>query len=122
MTSLVTEQLGLRNPQIFSLRKFEKNQEESYKHFTEKDFNWKGEIVNSSLESFVNEPFDLLICYYSKSNIHIDYISTLSKATFKIGFADLQSELFDLEVAVKSEQVQEFFAETKKYLTILKKL
>jgi len=122
LLSFTTEELQLRNPKIFSFRKFEKNQEVSYKHFTEKDFNWKAEITNPSLENFINEPFDLLICYYTKSNTHLDYISLLSKATFKVGFAALKSQLFDLEINVQSDQVNAFFAETKKYLTILKKL
>jgi hypothetical protein len=122
LQSLVTEALGLRNPKIFSIRKFEKNQEISHKHFTEKDINWKAEIVNPGLENFVNESFDLLICYYTKSNMHLDYIATLSNASFKVGFTELQSQLFDLEIAVQPDQVHSFFSETKKYLSVLKKL
>jgi hypothetical protein len=122
LPALITAELQLRNPKVFSFRKFEKNQEVSYKHFTEKDFNWKAEITNPGLENFINEPFDLLICYYTKPNTHLDYVSFLSQATFKVGFAALKSQLFDLEIAVQPDQVDAFFAETKKYLTILKKL
>ena len=63
LQSLVTDELGIRNPKIFSIRKFEKNQETSHKHFTEKDINWKAEITTPGLESFMNESFDLLICF-----------------------------------------------------------
>lgn len=122
LTSKVTTELGVQSPSIFSFRKFDKKQEVSPTCFTAKDLNWKGEIVNEELKKFVDQPFDLLICYYSKSNLHLDYLSLLSKATFKIGFAELEAQFLDLEVVVKSDQVNDFFSETKKYLKILQKL
>lgn len=122
LLAFVLEELTLKNPKILSLRKFAKNQETSDQHFSEKDFNWKAEIVNPSLENFINEPFDLLICYYTQPNRYLEYLSLLSKATFKVGFAALKPQLFDLEIAVEPHQIHEFFMETKKYLTILKKL
>ena len=77
---LVTSHLGLRNPKIYSFRKFDKNLESSYKHFSENDFNWKGEITDSSLLSFLEQPFDLLICFYTEKNMYLEYATLLSEA------------------------------------------
>jgi len=107
LQKLVEEHLGLRNPKVYSYRKFDKNQEQSYKHFSENDFDWKAQIIESSFQT--NHPY-------------LDYTALLSQATFKVGFTGVDANLFDLEISVKASEVDEFFVETKKYLTILNKL
>ena len=120
--TMITEKLNLRNPKTYSLRNYEKNQEKSFKHFSEKDFSWKAEIIDPSLISFVDQPFDLLLCYYSKPNSILEYVTLLSKASFKVGFSEVNSNLFDLEIAVESTNPEEFLFEAHKYLNILNKL
>lgn len=122
LQSLVTDQLGLRNPRVYSYRKFEKHQEASFKHFSEQDFNWKAEIIQPSLQSFLDHPFDLLICFYPKRHSILEYSTLLSKASFKIGFAGINSDLFDLEIALESSELDDFLFEARKYLTILQKI
>ena len=122
LQTITTDQLEVHNPKVYSLRNFEKNQEISYKHFTENDFNWKGNILEPSFKSFVEEPLDLLICYYTKPHAILDYVTLLSKASFKIGFTGVNSQFYDLEIAVKSDEFDDFFYEAKKYLSILGKL
>ena len=65
-SEILIQKLSLRNPKIYSFRKFSKDDQKSYKHFTEKDFDWRGDILDTSLSSFLEEPFDLLICLYTK--------------------------------------------------------
>ncbi len=122
LQSLVTEKLNLRNPKIYTYRKYDKNDEKSYKHFSEKDFNWRGHIVDSSLLSFLEEPLDLLICFYPQKHTYLEYATIASQATFKIGYAGIHPGLFDLEISVKENQIDDFFSEIKKYLEILNKL
>lgn len=122
LQELVIEKLKLRNPKIYSYRKFDKNNGKSYKHFSKNDFNWKGKITDTSLLSFIEQPIDLLICFYSKKHFYLEYLTMLSKANFKVGFAGVNQDLFDLEISVKKEQMSYFLNETHKYLTILKKL
>tara|TARA_R110000787_G_scaffold210882_4_gene320618 strand:- start:4041 stop:4556 length:516 start_codon:yes stop_codon:yes gene_type:complete len=119
---ILIQNLQLRNPRIYSFRKFAKEDEKSYKHFSEKDFDWKGQIIESSLQSFLEEPFDLLICFFSKKNQFLEYAAIKSSATFKIGFSGINSNLFDIELASDISQVDVFFDEVKKYLKILNKL
>lgn len=118
----VEKQLELRNPRIYSYRKFDKHQEQSFKHFSNKDFNWKGEIIEPSLQSFLDHPYDLLLCYYTKPNLFLEYTTLLSRATFKVGFAEVNLDLFDLEITTKSSELDDFFTETSKYLSILNKI
>tara|TARA_R110002073_G_scaffold8207_7_gene45912 strand:- start:23644 stop:24159 length:516 start_codon:yes stop_codon:yes gene_type:complete len=122
LQEMVIEKLKVRNPKIYSYRKFDKNDEKSYKHFSGKDFNWKGDIVDSSLLSFIDEPVDLLICFYPEKQMYLEYLTLLSKASFKIGFAEVNQDLFDLEISVGKEQIDFFLNEAYKYLTIMKKL
>ncbi|MFY0629335.1 MAG: hypothetical protein JXR05_03075 [Flavobacteriaceae bacterium] len=122
LQELVTEKLALRNPKIYSYRKYNKNDEKSYKHFSENDFNWKGDVVDSSLMNFVEQPFDLLICLFSKKHSYLEYATLLSKARFKVGLANIDENLFDLEISVEPDQVNDFLEEAKKYLSILGKL
>lgn len=122
LQELVTDSLNLRNPKIYSYRKFDKNDEKSYKYFSENDFNWKGEIVEPSLSSFVEEPLDLLICLYAEKHSYLEYVTLLSNARFKVGFAEINADLFDLEISVKPGQFNDFLNEAKKYLSILDKL
>ena len=122
LQKLVEENLGARNPKIYSYRKFDKNHEKSYKHFSENDFDWKAQVVESSLQSFLDQSFDLLICFYPTNHPYLDYTALLSQARFKVGFTGVDSNLFDLEISVKESEIDNFFIETKKYLTILNKL
>ena len=122
LRQMTTEMFHTKNPKIYSFRAYNKELEKSFKHFSEKDFNWKGEITETSFQSFLNEPFDLLICYFSEGNIMLKYAAQVSNATFKVGFTSINTNLFDLNIAVKLEEVNQFFFESRKYLTILGKL
>ena len=121
-SEILIKKLQLRNPKVYSYRKFSKDHKKSYKHFSEKDFNWKGHVLDSSFQSFLEEPFDLLICYYPKKNIFLEYAEASSKATFKVGFSDASTGFFNLDIACDENRVDLFFDEMKKYLKILHKL
>jgi len=120
-SEILIKKLQLRNPKVYSYRKFSKDHKKSYKHFSEKDFNWKGHVLDSSFQSFLEEPFDLLICYYPKKNIFLEYAEASSQATFKVGFSDANTGFFNLDIACDEDQVDLFFEEMKKYLKILHK-
>ena len=122
LRQMTAEMFHIKNPKIYNFRAYNKELEKSFKHFSEKDFNWRGEITDTSFQSFLDEPFDLLICYFSEGNIMLKYAAQVSNATFKVGFTSINTNLFDLNIAVKLEEVDQFFFESRKYLTILGKL
>ncbi|MEE9408503.1 MAG: hypothetical protein V3V28_10570 [Polaribacter sp.] len=114
--------LNLRNVKLYSYRKYNKLDEDSFKHFSENDINWSGEFTHQNFESFLEQPFDLLIGYFNTNNLYLKSAVLQSKAVFKAGFSDVNSQLYELEISEKLENVPQFTSELKKYLQILEKL
>lgn len=114
--------LGLKNAKIYSFKKFNKSDEVSFKHFSEKSVNWKGEFIEPTFQSFLEQPFDLLIGYFNQNNLYLEKAVLESKAGFKVGFSEVNSKLYELEISTELENIKQFSSELKKYLQILKKL
>ena len=118
----VEKLLNLRNAKMYSFRLHKKQYEFSYKHFSEKDFGWNGNINQPNFKSFIEEPFDLLIGYFSKKNLYLENAVLHSKATFKVGISKVNQQLYDIEIAEVPIKTDKFLLELKKYLKILKKI
>ena len=114
--------LGVRNTKIYSLRKFSKTDEFSYKHFTENDINWKGKFTQTSFKIFLEEPLDLIIGYFNTNNVFLETAILQSKAQFKVGFSDINPHLYEIEISEKVENIVAFTSELKRYLKIINKL
>jgi hypothetical protein len=114
--------LKARNIKIYSLRKFNKSDKFSYKHFTKKNVNWKGQFTEENFKFFLEEPFDLLIGYFNKNNLYLERAVLESKAEFKVGFTGVNSKLYEIEISEKTQNITGFTSELKRYLQILKKL
>lgn len=114
--------LELRNAKLYSYRPYKKSNKISYKHFSEKDFSWNGNINQQNLKSFLDEPFDLLIGYFNKKNLYLENAVLHSKASFKVGFSKVNQQLYDIEIAEVPIKTENFFLELKRYLKILKKM
>ncbi len=113
---------SVRNVHIYAFRKFKKTDTITYKHFTEKDFDWSGEVKDTSLESFLENPFDLLIGYFNQKNLYLELAALKSSATFKIGFAKVNDKLYDLVVNEQPGNIDSFMKVIKKYLELLHKI
>ena len=114
--------LNLRNAKIYCYRPYKKSNTISFKHFSEKDFNWKGKIIQPNFNSFIEEPFDLLIGYFDKSNLFLESAVLQSKATFKVGISKVNQMLYDIEIKSNPYKVEEFLTELKKYLILIEKI
>ena len=114
--------LDLGNIRIYSYRPFSKSDVPSYKYFSEKDFNWKGEPKKPTFKDFIDESHDLLIGYFNKKNLYLENAVLHSKAKFKVGFAKVNQELYDIEIAEFPTNIESFLLELKKYLLVLGKL
>ncbi len=79
-------------------------------------------MLDTSVSGFVEQSFDLLICFYGEKNLYLEYVTLQSKAAFKVGFTHSNIQSLDLEIVVPTENIDGFFEEIKKYLTILGKL
>lgn len=114
--------LNVRNTKIYSFRDFDENNAPSYKHFSEDFIARSGKILEISFKSFLENKFDLLLCFYKKRNLYLEYATLYSKAGFKVGFNNVNSKLFDMEIQGEIHRIEEFTVELKKYLQILNKL
>ncbi len=118
----VEQILNIQNVKIYNYRPHSRKNSVSFKHFSEKDFNWKGEIKQPNFKIFIDQPFDLLIAYFNKNNLYVENAVLRSKANFKVGFSNVNQALYDIEIAAYPKNTNEFLLELKKYLIILKKL
>lgn len=90
--------------------------------FNLKDFGWKGEIKNVELQAFLNEPFDVLISYYTQEHLELKLLTALSKSQFKIGILQSETRLNDLIIKTGMKDIDVFSDEVVKYLTVLNKI
>ena len=122
LASTIEKVLGVRNVKIYSFKKFDKADAVSFKHFSEKEVNWKGAFTQPDFNGFLEQPFDLLIGYFNENNLYLEKAVLASNATFKTGFSNVNAKLYELEITGKTAPAEPFLLELKKYLKILKKL
>ena len=113
---------SVRNVHIYCFRKFKSSDLVTYKHFTERDFDWKGRVKDPSFENFLENPFDLLIGYYNEESLYLELATLKSHASFKIGFANVNDKLFDVVVNEDPKKIDSFIEVVKKYLKLLHKI
>jgi hypothetical protein len=113
---------SVRNVHIYCFRKFKSSDSVTYKHFTERDFDWKGKVKDPSFENFLENPFDLLIGYFNEENLYLEFATLKSHASFKIGFANVNDKLFDVVVNEDPNKIDSFIEVIKKYLKLLHKI
>lgn len=118
----VEKTLHVKDIKIYSFRPHSRKNDVSFQHFSEKDFNWKGEIKQPNFKIFIEQPFDLLIGYFNKKNLFAENAVLRSNAKFKVGISKVNQALYDIEIATYPKNTEEFLLELKKYLIILKKL
>ena len=114
--------LKVANVKVFCFGELKASNESNINHFSKKDINWKGEFKQENLQNFLQHPYDLLIGYFNTNNLYLETAILQSKATFKVGFSDVNMALYELEIAERIENLPQFSKEVKKYLHILKKL
>jgi hypothetical protein len=102
--------------------KLKKNEVYLQPTFSVKHLNWKGEIINLSVNDFINDKFDLLISYYDVEKAILLNITHNSKALFKVGFSSIDKRLNHLIINTNAENYKVFVQELFRYLKILNKI
>jgi uncharacterized protein YkvS len=90
--------------------------------FTDNNLGFGGMIKNDVVLSFIEKPYDGLLCYYNENRLMLNLVAVQSKAKFKIGFSGINELINDLSIATDLENIKEFTFELKKYLSILNKI
>ena len=102
--------------------KIKKNEVFDFPVFSFKDLTWIATIDNPQVNSFVKQPFDLLINYYDTEKTALLLASHFSKAHFKVGFSLIDNRLNHFMINTNAENYKIFMDELFKYLKILNKI
>ena len=90
--------------------------------FSKKDFTVLGAIKNEKLNAFIDKPFKILISYYHRENVFLEFVTSQSKANFKAGLPVKNSTVNDLIIKTDLADVKLFEQELVKYLKILNRI
>lgn len=117
--------LGLA-PDDFHIITYTKNpkphKDLAYPMFSFKDVNWKLQLKESQTKTFLEKEYDILINYFTREELPLVFLSTLTQARIRVGFSALPEKYNDIMLAVPVEKPGLFKEELLKYLTILKKI
>ncbi len=120
---LVNQGIKREDIQFFVFKNnVKKNESFNYPVFSHKNINWNGTFDDKELNAFEATPFDLLISYYDTEKAALLLFTHLSKASFKVGFSNIDSRLNHFMINTKAENYKVFVDELFKYLKILKKI
>mgnify|MGYP006255504345 FL=1 len=75
----------------------------------------KGDAV----QTFIEQPFDILICIFLSDSPSLEYISTFSKARFRVGkHLEAKEHCFDLMMNHENDSVKDFLDKLHPYLNM----
>ncbi len=89
---------------------------------TNKEFNWRGEMVSQNAKEFLDFPFDVLIGIYNNKHEFLEAMIAQSKAKFKVGFSNSDQRFYDLLLKIDPKNNELFRSELKKYLKVFNKI
>ena len=95
------EELRDRRKQVKLLGFFDsklKDENFTFRHFNRKDIDWAMRPKGANVEEFINHSFDILLHLDTASSTYAEYISALSKASFKVGPFTEQTVCYDLMI------------------------
>jgi len=85
-----------------------------------KDFNFFGMPKNKSLQNFLDTEFDLLIDISISSSIYAQLIRSFSMAHFKVGWASVNTNYFDMTIDISKKPESQYLTEQiNHYLNII---
>ena len=91
-------------------------------YFSSDDIESNGQLKNPDLLQQITYPYDLLINYYDEKNTELLYLSSISKAGFRVGFKQNHFGQNDFMIDVNSSEYKTFVSELFKYLKNFNKI
>ena len=115
----IFKRLGVHENKIKFITYISKNETKLNRwdsYFESKDFGWNGVIKNLDFIEFIDTDFDVLISYYRKNNLELNFATVCSKARFKIGISKINQNINDFTIDISTNFIEIFAKELKKYL------
>lgn len=93
----------------------------NFKFFSRKNCNWYGKPKNPSVDTFIDNEYDILIDLSLDSSFPIEYIVSLSKAKLKVGrFVEGSEHIYDFMLDVsKDNTLDNLINQIELYLSIV---
>jgi len=93
----------------------------NFAYFNRKDVNWFLEPRGDTVRDFISKKFDVLINAYLEESLPLEYVSALSKSSFRIGMYDAEKTYaYDFMVDVKKERdLKHLLDQYKHYLEMM---
>jgi hypothetical protein len=91
--------------------------------FSKKELGYWSMIPKTPVaEDFMEKPFDILIDLCTENTFPVEYISSLSKAKFKVGKFSMKNEAYDMMFDIETgTSIEEYVGYLKTYLNMLNK-
>jgi hypothetical protein len=92
-----------------------------FKYFNTKNLSWYEHPNTSEVEGFINTPFDILLSIHLHSVKSLEYISSLSHASMRVGKYDKSKiDCYDLMIDnAQNDNLQHFIQQVDKHLKIM---
>lgn len=115
---------GIEEKSITLLLYHDKNKKRdvNFTSFSLKSVSWSGAIGDQEIVDFKAKNFDLLISYYDLEKAPLLLVTQRSKATFKVGFSNIDKRVNHFMIQTTAENSAVFIEELFKYLKILNKI
>jgi Family of unknown function (DUF6913) len=92
-----------------------------FPHFDKKDLDWALRPQGQAVNSFLQQPFDILINLAKQQNIPLEYVAALSKAKFRVGPLTGESFCYELMIeATGAKDVKAFLSQVSFFLNKMK--
>ncbi|HTF81153.1 MAG TPA: hypothetical protein VL947_05495 [Cytophagales bacterium] len=89
-------------------------------YFSSKDISTTGKILAKKLQDFVDKEFDILYVVNSKTNNYIDYVSSLSKANFRMGlYQKDRKDMYELSIELEKYSTDLLISQLRTYSKII---
>jgi len=92
-----------------------------FKYFNIKNLSWYEHPNTSEVEDFISTPFDILLSLHLHSVRSLEYISTLSHASMRVGkYDESKIDCYDLMIDnAQNDNLQHFIQQIDKHLKIM---
>jgi len=91
-------------------------------YFSDNDSNWKGIPQTHEISDFFNQKFDILFVLTQSKSLPVHYISSLSKAAFKVGAYTTDCDHLDFMIEHKEQSsIKNLIQDSINYLSEIKK-
>lgn len=89
--------------------------------FSLSDFDNSGNTDKKEIRNFIEKPYDLLISYYAKDAVPLLWVTSQSKARFKVGISPVVSKVNHFTLEVTAMDAKQNIENLIKYINNFKK-